>query len=132
MSSVCMVVRPKIAFLFFSFFSFSFFVELRVGHAKIHINLSIYFFFWFSLSSLIYNCFIQIDCFWLIFFWFDPWSFGLYSLNFYLFYFESFSWLFFLFHPRYLFSFNFYVKFGHNYFNCYFLIILLMDSFCTI
>jgi hypothetical protein len=39
---------------------------------------------------------------------------------------------FFNFTLRHLFSFNFYVKFGPNSFNCYFLIIFLMDLFCTI
>jgi hypothetical protein len=51
---------PKLFFFFLSFFSFSFFLGLCAGHAKVHTSPSIYFFFWFSPSSLICNCFIYI------------------------------------------------------------------------
>ena len=41
-------------------------------------------------------------------------------------------WFFFNSTPRHLFLFNFYINFGHNSFNFYFLIIFLMDLFLTI
>jgi hypothetical protein len=56
----CMVVQrvcPEMTFLFF-FFSFSFFLGLRTGHAKNHTGPSIYFFFGFSPFSLICKFFL--------------------------------------------------------------------------
>jgi hypothetical protein len=62
-SEVCFDVNWL--FLFFSFF---FFLGLRVGHVKNYINPSISFFFWFSPYSLNCNCFIYINFFyWILF-----------------------------------------------------------------
>jgi len=90
--------------------------------------------FWFNHSSLIWNCFIYINCFLLDFiFDFTPWSFDFFNLFsnlvlillificFVLNYFLDWFVFFFNSTPRNLFLFNFYVKFGPNSFNSNFL-----------
>jgi len=61
LDGTCIVVRHSLVgndfFLSFSFFSFSFFLDLHTSHAKNQINPSIVFFFRFSPSSLICNFF---------------------------------------------------------------------------
>jgi len=75
------VVWPQNYFYFLSFFSFSFFLELWVDHAKIHISHSIYFFFWFSLSSHIFQLFYLHWLFLIgFYFLFHPWSFDFFNL----------------------------------------------------
>jgi hypothetical protein len=136
-------VCPEMTFLFF-FFSFSFFLGLRTGHAKNHTGPSIYFFFGFSPFSLICKFFL----FTLIisirfYFLFHPCSFYFWNLflNLALILLITicFVLIIFLIHlffynstPRHLFSFNFCVKFGHASYNCYFLIFFLMDCIFTI
>ena len=89
----------NLAFFFLFLFSFFFFLKSRLGHAKSH-----FFFFGFS-PSFICN-FLYLHWLFLIEFYiwfhhysFDFWilffKFGIHSLNWYLFCFESFSWLIF-------------------------------------
>jgi len=66
LGGACVMVQRGLAwncYSFLSFVSFFFFFRLCVGHAKIYICPSIYFFFWFSLSFLICIFFFYIDYF---------------------------------------------------------------------
>jgi len=83
------------------FFSFSFFLGLRAGHAKNHTNLLIYFFFGFSPFFLfVIFLFTLIISNWILFFISSLFilflkfifKFGSHFFNYYLFCFKSFSW----------------------------------------
>jgi len=100
---------------------------------------------WFgSKLLLIQSLFFYLQLFYLhwlfligFYFPFHPWSFDFFklfsNLVFILLVLNHFlNCFFFNFTRKHLFSFNFYVNFGHNSFNCYFLIIFLMDLFLTI
>jgi hypothetical protein len=71
-----MVVWRSLAgnvFSFFLFFSFSFFLDLHAGYAKIKPALQLIFFFSFNPSSFICNFFIYIVVSnWVLFFYFTP------------------------------------------------------------
>ena len=97
------VVWLEIAFLFVLFFFFSFFIGLCDDHVKIHINPSIYFslliqflllFAIVLFTLIISNWILFLISFPVIWFFFKfIFKFVPHPFNFYLFCFESFSWL---------------------------------------
>jgi hypothetical protein len=138
LNSACIVVKSSLTPIYFCLFSFSFFIELRVGHAKSHTHPLISFCSFDSVILLL----IVIVLFTLIIF--NLILFSISSLMVWFCYFfllnsvivlviticlvlnHFLDWFFFNYIPKNLFSFNFYVKFGHNSFNCYFFIIIFL------
>jgi hypothetical protein len=126
------------------FFSFSFFLELRVGHAKKIISALQFIFSFDSIPHLFLQFFVfaLIISIWILFLisssiiWFLKFvfKFNTHFLDCYLFCFESFSWLicFFTNPPLDIYFHLIFVSNLVMLFNCYFLLIFVMDWFFTI